>query len=52
MSKSKEFSKKTPENPGYYVYVYSNPDTKIPFYIGMGNRCFDHLNDTRWRYFC
>lgn len=48
MSKSKEFSKKTLENLGYYVYVYSDPDTKIPFYIGKGkgNRCFDHLNDT------
>ena len=47
MSKSKEFSKKTLENLGYYVYVYSDPDTKVPFYIGKGkgNRCFDHLND-------
>jgi hypothetical protein len=47
MSKSKEFSKKTLENLGYYVYVYSDPDTKAPFYIGKGkgNRCFDHLND-------
>ena len=34
MSKSKEFSKKTLENLGYYVYVYSDPDTKVPFYIG------------------
>lgn len=47
MSKSKEFSKKTLENLGYYVYVYSDPDTQKPFYIGKGkgNRCFDHLND-------
>ena len=46
MSKSKEFSKKTLENLGYYVYLYSDPDTKEPFYIGKGkgNRCFDHLS--------
>lgn len=49
MSRSKEFNKKTLENIGSYVYVYSDPDTKIPFYIGKGkgNRCFDHLNDTK-----
>ena len=46
MSKSKEFSKKALENLGYYVYLYSDPDTKVPFYIGKGkgNRCFDHLS--------
>jgi len=46
MSKSKEFTKKTLENIGYYVYLYSDPDTKQPFYIGKGkgNRCFDHLS--------
>lgn len=29
----------------YYVYVYSDPDTKKPFYVGKGtgNRCFNHL---------
>lgn len=49
MSKSKEFSKKTLENLGYYVYVYSDPDTKKPFYIGKGkgNRCFAHLYDNK-----
>ena len=49
MSKSKEFSMKTLENHGYYVYVYSDPDTKKPFYIGKGkgNRCFAHLYDSK-----
>lgn len=30
-----------------YVYVYSDPDTQEPFYIGkgQGNRCFQHLVD-------
>ncbi len=30
-----------------YVYVYSDPDTQEPFYIGKGkgNRCFQHLED-------
>lgn len=31
----------------FYVYLYSDPDTKEVFYIGKGrgNRCFDHLDD-------
>ena len=45
MSKSREFTHKAIENLGYYVYIYSDPDTNIPFYIGKGkgNRCFNHL---------
>ncbi|MCG8563917.1 MAG: hypothetical protein MI747_02440 [Desulfobacterales bacterium] len=33
----------------YYVYVYSDPRTHVPFYIGKGkgNRVFDHLGDIR-----
>lgn len=41
------FSLKTIEALGYYVYVYSDPDTHKPFYVGKGkgNRAFNHLND-------
>jgi len=41
------FSQKTIEELGYYVYVYSDPDTKKPFYVGKGkgNRAFAHLSD-------
>ena len=41
------FSPKTMEALGYYVYVYSDPDTKKPFYVGKGkgNRAFQHLDD-------
>ena len=43
-----KFSPKTIEKIGYYVYIYSDPDTRIPFYVGKGkgNRVFAHLNDT------
>jgi len=43
----KKFSNKTKESLGYYVYVYSDPDTKQPFYVGKGkgDRVFNHLND-------
>ena len=41
------FSNKTIDALGYYVYVYSDPDTKKPFYVGKGkgNRVFNHLDD-------
>ena len=42
-----KFSPNTIENIGYYVYVYSDPDTHKPFYVGkgQGNRVFDHLKE-------
>lgn len=41
------FSHNTKESLQYYVYVYSDPDTKKPFYVGKGkgNRVFNHLKD-------
>ena len=43
----KNFSHNTKEALKYYVYVYSDPDTKEPFYVGKGkgNRVFNHLDD-------
>lgn len=40
------FSHNTIQELKYYVYVYSDPDTKKPFYVGKGkgNRVFNHLN--------
>lgn len=45
MSKSTEFTKQVIDSIGYYVYIYSDPETNVPFYIGKGkgNRCFNHL---------
>lgn len=33
---------------GYYIYLYIDPDTNRPFYVGKGkgNRAYDHLADT------
>ena len=43
----KKFSNETKEALGHYVYVYSDPDTKKPFYVGegKGDRVFNHLYD-------
>ena len=48
MSRSTEFVKNAIDELQYYVYIYSDPETKIPFYIGKGkgNRCFNHLFQT------
>lgn len=42
-----KFSPKTIDALGYYVYLYSDPVTKVPFYVGKGkgNRAFAHLHD-------
>lgn len=45
----KHFSNNTRNSLGFYVYVYSDPDTHKPFYVGKGNndRVFDHLDDPK-----
>lgn len=41
------FSPKAREKLKYYVYLYIDPQTNQPFYVGKGmkNRCFSHLKD-------
>ena len=41
------FSTKTRDKLKYYVYLYIDPRTDQPFYVGkgQGNRCFSHLKD-------
>jgi len=41
------FSSKVREKLKHYVYLYIDPRTDKPFYIGKGkgNRCFSHLKD-------
>lgn len=45
----KSFSHNAKEVLKYYVYVYSDPDTKKPFSVGKGknNRVFSHLSDQK-----
>jgi hypothetical protein len=42
-----KFPRKVIEQLKYYVYLYIDPRTDKPFYIGkgIGNRVFSHLND-------
>ncbi len=42
------FTPKVIERLGHYVYLYLDPRTGEPFYVGKGkgNRCFAHLKDT------
>ncbi|MFR3451302.1 MAG: LEM-3-like GIY-YIG domain-containing protein [Collinsella sp.] len=42
-----KFSPKQSKRLEYYVYIYSDPVTKVPFYVGKGkgNRAFAHLHD-------
>ncbi|MFG0247693.1 MAG: hypothetical protein ACF8OB_02310 [Phycisphaeraceae bacterium JB051] len=44
-----KFPPKVIEQLKYYVYLYIDPRTDKPFYIGKGNRnrVFDHLNDKK-----
>jgi hypothetical protein len=45
--KNMEFGSEIIEEIKSYVYIYSDPDTQEPFYIGKGqsNRCFQHIED-------
>ena len=42
---AQSFPEKLIEDLGYYVYMYSDPKTKKPFYVGKGtgNRAFSHI---------
>ena len=42
------FSKTTVDALGSYVYVYKDPNTNEPFYVGKGKnqRVFDHLSES------
>ena len=46
MSQTTKFPPNIIQELKYYVYIYSDPDTGRPFYIGKGsgNRCFSHLS--------
>ncbi len=48
-AKPLKFSAKAKEQLGHYVYLYIDPRTNKPFYIGKGkgNRCFAHLKARR-----
>jgi hypothetical protein len=43
------FPQKVQEHLKYYVYMYSDPRTGVPFYVGKGkgNRIFSHFKDGR-----
>lgn len=45
--KINSFTQKVREQLKYYVYLYTDPRTDCPFYIGQGqgNRIFSHLKD-------
>lgn len=45
----KKFPPKVAEQLKYYVYLYIDPRTDQPFYIGKGkgNRAFSHLNEVK-----
>jgi hypothetical protein len=43
-----EFPPEVTEQLGHYVYIYFDPDTDVPFYVGkgVGNRVFAHLGES------
>jgi uncharacterized protein len=47
MRNNLEFGPEIIEEIKSYVYIYSDPDTQEPFYVGkgQGNRCFQHMED-------